>query len=121
MKQSEGLFPRQLVGRGTRESVFARICSYQGGHHMGVWLSRIPMRIPGHFMVLGSTGAVRQAFERQAAEDWKFFLSLRAGELQSGARLVVVLPALNNDAPPGWSLFSGRANEVLAEMVAENA
>jgi hypothetical protein len=115
------VFP-SAIGRSFYENVFPPEYVHLGwSSYAAVWLSRIPMRIPGHFMVLGSTGAVRQAFERQAAEDWKFFLSLRAGELRSGARLVVVLPALNDDGSAGFEPLFSHANEVLAEMVAENA
>ena len=115
------IFP-SAIGRSFYEKVFP-----QGHVHLGwssyaaVWLSRIPMRIPGHFMVLGSTGDVRKDFERQAAEDWEFFLSLRAGELRSGGRLVVVLPALNDNGVSGFEPLFGLANEALAEMVAEGA
>jgi hypothetical protein len=35
--------------------------------YAAVWLSRIPSLIPGHFMVLCSSGTVRAEFERQAA------------------------------------------------------
>jgi hypothetical protein len=113
------IFP-SAIGRSFYEKVFP-----QGHVHLGwssyaaVWLSRIPMWIPGHFMVLGSTGDVRKAFARQAAEDWEFFLSLRAGELRSGGRLVVVLPALNDNGVSGFEPLFGLANEALAEIVAE--
>jgi hypothetical protein len=115
------VFP-SAIGRSFYEKVFP-----QGHVHLGwssyaaVWLSRIPSPIPSHFMVLGSTGEVRQAFERQAAEDWKFFLSLRASELRSGGRLVVVLPALHDDGSAGFEPLFRHANEALAEMAAEGA
>jgi hypothetical protein len=113
------VFP-SAIGRSFYENVFP-----QGHVHLGwssyaaVWLSRIPMRIPGHFMVLGSTGDVRKAFARQAREDWEFFLSLRAGELRPGGRLVVVLPALSDNGVSGFEALFGLANEALAEMVAQ--
>ncbi len=113
------VFP-SAIGRSFYEKVFPQEHVHLGwSSYAAVWLSRIPMRIPGHFMVLGSTGDVRKAFERQAAEDWEFFLSLRAAELRSGGYLVVVLPALSDNGVSGFEPLFGLANEALAEMVAE--
>ena len=50
--------------------------------YAAVWLSRVPALIPGHFISIRSTGAVRAEFERQAAQDWEAFLTLRARELR---------------------------------------
>jgi hypothetical protein len=86
-----------------------------------VWLSRAPTLIPGHFVVLRSAGDVRAAFERQAAEDWKLFLSLRARELRPGGRLVVVLPGFDDDGLTGFEDLFDQANATLAEMVEEGA
>ena len=98
------------------DSVHLEWCSYAA-----VWLSRVPTRIPGHFISLGSTGTVRAQFERQAADDWKEFLSLRASELLPGGRLVVVLPGLADDGSSGFEGIMDHANAVLAEMVEEGA
>ncbi len=97
-------------------SVHLGWCSYAA-----VWLSRIPTRVPGHFLPLRSTGPERAAFQCQAAEDWKAFLSLRAGELRLGGRLIVVLPALNDDGVAGLEVLMDHANAALAEMVADGA
>jgi hypothetical protein len=111
------IFP-SVIGRSFYERVFPQQyvhlawCSYAA-----IWLSRIPMPIPGHFMVLGASGSVRSAFDRQGAEDWKSFLSLRAGELRTGGRLVVVLPGLTDAGSLGLEDLFNRANEALAEMV----
>jgi hypothetical protein len=113
------VFP-SAIGRSFYESVFPPEhvdlgwCSYAA-----VWLSRIPALIPGHFMSLASTGDVRAAFDRQGADDWRFFLSLRALELRPGARLVVVLPALNDHGAAGFEPLFNHANAAIAEMVAE--
>jgi SAM dependent carboxyl methyltransferase len=102
------------IGRTFYENVLP-----PGSVHLGwssyaaVWLSRVPCRIPGHFISMCSSGAVRTEFERQAAEDWRTFLSLRAVELAPGARLVVVLPALGDD---GVSGFEAIMSEERAEM-----
>jgi SAM dependent carboxyl methyltransferase len=85
--------------------------------YAAVWLSQIPMTIPGHFFALSSTGAVRAAFDRQGRQDWEKFLSLRASELRQGGRLVVVLPALNDDGSYGPTSLMDQANAGLAEMV----
>jgi hypothetical protein len=89
-------------------------CSYAA-----VWLSRVPRPIPVHFFVPCSQGAVRAEFDRQGAEDWERFLSLRAGELRSGGRLVVVLPALDDASVSGFEGLMDHANAVLAAMVEE--
>ena len=113
------VFP-SAIGRSFYESVFPREqvdlgwCSYAA-----VWLSRIPALIPGHFVHLASTGDVRVAFDRQAADDWRLFLSLRAGELRAGGRLVVVLPALRDDGVSGFEPLFNCANTLLGELVRE--
>jgi hypothetical protein len=108
------------IGRSFYESVFPQgqvdlgWCSYAA-----VWLRRIPALIPGHFMSLGCTGDVRAAFDLQAAEDWRLFLSLRARELRAGGRLVIVLPGLSDTGDSGLEPVFNSANTVLAELVEE--
>ena len=91
-------------------------CSYAA-----VWLSRIPTLIPGHFVSFRSTGTVRAEFDRQGAQDWQAFLSLRARELRPGGRMVVVLPALADDGLSGFENIMDQVNAVLAEMVDDGA
>jgi hypothetical protein len=79
------------------------------------------MLIPGHFVVLASNGEVRAAFQRQAANDWKLFLSLRASELKPGGRLVVVLPGLNDGGSAGLEPLFGHASDALADVVADGS
>jgi hypothetical protein len=113
------IFP-SAIGRSFYESVFPREHVHLGwSSYAAVWLSRIPMLIPGHFISLAGPRDVREAFERQAADDWKFFLSLRAKELRAGGRLVVVLPALNDEGLTGFEPLFSHAKSALAEMVAE--
>ncbi|MGA8439587.1 MAG: hypothetical protein WB762_04040 [Candidatus Sulfotelmatobacter sp.] len=108
------------IGRSFYESVFPQgqvdlgWCSYAA-----VWLRRIPSLIPGHFMSLGCTGDVRAAFDLQAAEDWRLFLSLRARELRAGGRFVVVLPGLSDTGGSGLEPVFNSANAVLTELVDE--
>jgi hypothetical protein len=85
--------------------------------HAAIWLSRAPTTIPGHFWIASSTGAVRAAFERQAAQDWEAFLKLRARELRAGGRLVVTLPSPPDDGISQVHKGMNHANALLAEMV----
>jgi hypothetical protein len=113
------VFP-SAIGRSFYENVFPREqvdlgwCSYAA-----VWLSRIPTLIPGHFVSLASAGEVRAAFDRQSAEDWRLFLSLRALELRPGGRLVVVLPGLSDAGASGFEPLFNCANAVLEALVYE--
>jgi SAM dependent carboxyl methyltransferase len=113
------VFP-SAVGRSFYESVLpGEHVHLAWSSYAAVWLSRIPMPIPDHFVSLAGTGEAREAFERQAADDWKLFLSLRAGELRPGARLVVVLPGANDDGSVGFEPLFKKAKEALAELSAE--
>lgn len=82
-----------------------------------MWISRIPAQLPGHIYVPRSTGAARMAFDRQGAQDWEAFLSLRAGELRSGGRLLVVVPGANEAGVSGFEDIMDQANAVLTAMV----
>jgi SAM dependent carboxyl methyltransferase len=61
--------------------------------YAAMWISRIPVLIPGHFAFPRSTCAVRAQFEQQAAHDWQCFLRLRARELRPGGCLVLCVPS----------------------------
>jgi hypothetical protein len=60
-----------------------------------------------HIVSFRAVDAVREEFERQAAHDWETFLSLRARELKTGARLVVLLPGLADDGSSGFENIYG--------------
>lgn len=94
------------------ESVHLGWCSYAA-----VWLSRIPGRIPGHFIPVRAAGPPLAAFARQAAEDWEAFLGLRARELRPGGRLVLVFPGRNDERLTGFEDLMDHANAALGEMV----
>jgi hypothetical protein len=117
----KGVFP-SAVGRSFYRSVLP-----PGHVHLGwssyaaVWLSRAPSMIPGHFWIPRSTGAIRAAFERQAAVDWEAFLKLRALELRPGGRLVVVLPSPPDEGNSQIHIGMDHINAVLADMVAGGA
>jgi hypothetical protein len=110
------------IGRSFYENVLPSDSVHLGwSSYAAVWLSRVPAPLSGHFMPLRSTGAERAVFHRQAAQDWETFLSLRARELRPGGRLVVVLPALNDESVTGFEPLMDHANAALAEMVDEGA
>jgi hypothetical protein len=111
------VFP-SAIGRSFYENVFPKGQVDLGwSSYAAVWLRRIPSLIPGHFMSLGCSGEVRAAFDLQAAEDWRLFLSLRARELRAGGRLVVVLPGLNDTGGSGLEPLFQCANATLEQMV----
>ena len=119
--EDPNVFP-SAIGRSFYERVFPDEQVDLGwSSYAAVWLSRVPALIPGHFMMTASTGEVRAAFERQGAEDWKNFLSLRAQELRPGGRLVVVLPGFNDQRKTGFEGLFDQANQALAGMVADGA
>jgi hypothetical protein len=111
------VFP-SAVGRSFYTAVFPPEWVHLGwSSYAAVWLSRIPKAIPDHFISLRSTEAVRAAYARQAQDDWKLFLSLRATELRRGGRLVVVLPAVDEDGSWGLEEFMDHANAALRDLV----
>lgn len=110
------------IGRSFYENVLPPDSVHLGwSSYAAMWLSHIPTLIPGHFVARRSTGPERAAFERQAAEDWEAFLSLRARELRPGGRLVIVLAALNDQGVSGLEDLMDHANAVLAELVDQRA
>jgi hypothetical protein len=86
--------------------------------YAAVWLSRVPGPVPGHFIAFRGQGEPLPEFAAQGAKDWEAFLSLRALEVRPGGRLVVVLPAVQEDGTTGFEHLMNEANEVLGEMVA---
>ena len=113
------VFP-SAIGRSFYENVFPREqVDLAWSSYAAVWLSRVPALVPGHFVYLASTGDVRAVFDRQAADDWKLFLALRAQELRPGGRLVVVLPGLSDAGASGFEPLFNSANAVLGELVHE--
>jgi hypothetical protein len=110
------------IGRSFYEKVLpSKYVDLGWSSYAAVWLSRVPALIPGHFIVVRGSEAVRAEFARQAAQDWKAFLMLRAMELRPGGRLVVVLPARSDEGSSGFEALMDHANEVLAELVDEGA
>ena len=83
-----------------------------------MWPSKLAALIPGHVFSTRSSGAVLAAFNKQGDDDWRRFLSLRARELRTGGRLVIVIAARGNDGLNGLEPLMDHANAVLQDMVA---
>jgi hypothetical protein len=110
------------IGRSFYQSVLPPDHVHLGwSSYAAMWISRIPAQIPDHFFAARSSGHVRAAFERQGAQDWESFLSLRAIELRPGGRLVVAVPGADADAISGYEDIMDSANATLADMVTESA
>lgn len=86
-----------------------------------MWLSRVPTMLPNHTYFPWMTGAARAAFERQGAEDWEAFLSLRARELRPGGRLVVTVPGADEAGWCGYHDLMNHADAVLTDMIDDGA
>ena len=88
------------VGRSFYEQILPSSSVTLGWSSWAVqWLSRVPALIPDQVQVAYSRDAAAQAaFSKQAAEDWRCFLTHRGAELRSGGRLVVLSMALMNTA-----------------------
>ena len=118
LRAGPNVFP-YAIGRSFYQSVFPpNFVDLGWSSYAAVWLSQLPRPIPDHIFFACSTGAVRAEFERQAALDWRTFLSRRAAELRRGGRLVVALPALDHDGATAFQPIMDIANETLAELVA---
>jgi hypothetical protein len=110
------------MGKSLYEQVFPPAFVHVGwSSYAAMWLSAIPMPIPGHFMPCFAKGGVREAFRHQAADDWEAFLALRADELRRGGRLVIVLNAANDEGDMGIEDFLNQVNTVLAGMVEDGS
>jgi hypothetical protein len=110
------------IGRSFYEQVLpAGYVHLAWSSYAAVWLSRVPGPIPGHFIAFRARGEALPVFTAQAAKDWEAFLTLRALELRPGGRLIVVLPARDEDGLSGFEGLMNVANEVLAELVEDGA
>jgi hypothetical protein len=115
------VFP-SIVGRSFyRQVVPAETVHLGWSSFAAVWLSRVPALVAGHISVYFGNSAERAAFERQAAEDWATFITLRAREIRGGGQLVIVLPARKQDGAIGIAHLFDYANAELSEMVADGS
>jgi hypothetical protein len=84
------------------------------------WLSRIPAPIPDHVQVACSRdSAAREAFARQAAEDWATFLACRGRELHPGGKLVVLTMARTDEGDFGYRALLAAMYDTLCALVAD--
>lgn len=84
------------------------------------WLSRLPAAITDHIHISRSTDdAARQAFARQAAEDWHDFVAFRGRELAPGGQIVVLTLAADDDGRPGFGPLMDMLNKSLIRLTAE--
>jgi SAM dependent carboxyl methyltransferase len=106
------------IGRSFYDSVFPPGQVALGwSSYAAMWLSRVPASIPGHYWEQRATGAAREAFDTQAAGDWRNFLSLRARELRPMGKLVIVMPAIDDNGFHGAEPIHDAANDCRAELV----
>ena len=72
-----------------------------------MWPSQLAALIPGHVFSTRSSGAVLAAFNKRGDDDWRRFLSLRATELRTGGRLVIVIAARGDEGLNGTRAADG--------------
>jgi hypothetical protein len=119
LRNEQNIFPSG-IGRSFYQHILPpNYVDLAWSSYAAIWLSRIPCQIPDHFFAVCSASAVRAEFARQAATDWEAFLSFRATELRPRGRLVVALPALAENKPPGFAALMDQANIVLSDLVAK--
>ncbi len=81
------------------------------------WLSTVPCPVPDAVFSNLTTGAVRDALQRQAADDWSTFLRERARELVDGGELVIVAGASDDAGRAGAEGLFGLIGDELHAMV----
>jgi len=74
-------FYRQVVSSGSLSFGFSATAMH--------WLSRRPCMIADHVQAVGAAAAEREAFRKQALQDWDTILLARARELRPGGRIVL--------------------------------
>ena len=106
------------VGRSFYEQVLPAATATLGWSSWAVqWLSRAPAVIPDHVQVAASGDAeVREAFHKQAADDWQRFLVARGRELREGGRLVVLTMAADDRGEFGYGALLQAMYASLVEM-----
>jgi hypothetical protein len=109
------------VGRSFYEQILPANSVTLGWSSWAVqWLSRVPAPIPDQVQVSYSQDpAARAAYARQAAEDWRAFLSHRGRELCPGGRLVVMTMALDEAGNFGYRPLLEAMYAALLQMVEE--
>ncbi|MFG1420639.1 class I SAM-dependent methyltransferase [Roseixanthobacter liquoris] len=118
MRGDPAVFP-SAVGRSFYGQILPAGSVWLGWSSWAVqWLSRVPAEIPDQVQVAFSRDDnAREAFARQAAEDWRTFLEARARELQPGGRLVVLTMASGDDGAFGYGPLLEAMFDTLTQMV----
>lgn len=106
------------VGRSFYEQVLPAETVTLGWSSWAVqWLSRAPAVIPDQVqMAQSADAAVKEAFHKQAAEDWQAFLMARGRELYEGGRLVVLTMAADDQGEFGYRALLQAMYASLMEM-----
>ena len=82
------------------------------------WLSRTPATIPDHVQIADSRDReARAAYAKQAAADWRAFLTHRGQELRPGGRLVVLTMASTDAGEFGYRAVLAALLAALTELV----
>ena len=107
------------VGRSFYEQVLPSESVTLGWSSWAVqWLSRVPSTIPDQIQVAFSHDApARDAFSRQAAEDWRQFLTHRERELCPGGKLTVITMAVDENGDFGYRPLLNALYSALLYMV----
>src|SRR5258708_14771299 len=118
LREDPAIFP-SAVGRSFYEQIMPTSSVTLGWSSWAVqWLIREPALIPDQVQVAYSRdAATRAVFSRQAAEDWRVFVSHRAAQFQPGGRLVILSMALDDQGDFGYrapvvALYCGLADLV---------
>jgi len=109
------------VGRSFYEQILPTASVTLGWSAWAVqWLSRTPATIPDHVQVAYShDAAAREAFARQAAQDWALFVACRGRELASGGRLVVLTMARTDEGDFGYRALLAAMYDTLRALIAD--
>jgi hypothetical protein len=119
--QSDSASFASAVGRSFYEQILPPASVTLGWCTWAVqWLSHAPAPIPDQVQVAFSkNAAVRELYTRQAAEDWRTFLTHRGCELRPGGRLIVLTMALTPDGDFGYRPILMAMYAALRQLVDE--
>jgi hypothetical protein len=117
LRGDSAVFP-SVVGRSFYEQILPSDSVTLGWSSWAVqWLRRLPAPIPDQVQVAYSRDpAVREVFARQAAEDWRNFVTHRGRELRPGGRLVVLTMASDEAGGFGYRPLVRALYAALVDM-----
>ena len=118
LQRDAAVFP-SAIGRSFYEQVLPAKTVTLGWSSWAVqWLSKAPGVLPDHVQpALSSDAEAKDAFHRQAAEDWRQFLVARGRELREGGRLVVLTMAVDERGDFGYRSLLQAMYASLGKMV----